>query len=82
MGVPRGSVGILWSTRRNCALRLAHLPASYAQALERLRRSDLMDQMQIDGTVEQRQLSRGHTNHVLVHRSVKECELLGHGFLG
>ena len=61
---------------RDRAMGLTHLAASYAQSLECLRRSDLVHQMQID--VEQRQLSGGNTDDVLVPDFVQQCELLGH----
>ena len=64
MGVPRGSVGILWSTVATVRLRLAHPASGRTQAVEGLRRSDLMDQVQV--YIEKRQALRRRTDHVLV----------------
>src|SRR5271156_189381 len=66
--------------RRHRTLGLPDLAARHSQALEGLRRRDLMNQMQID--VDQRQLSRWNTDHVLTPDFVKQRECLSHRFLG
>src|ERR1700722_14355990 len=64
--------------RRERPLRLPYLAPCHAQSLKRLRRSDLMHQMQID--VQQRQLSGRNTDHVLPPDLVKYCRSLRHLF--
>ena len=64
MGVPRGVGRNIVVDRGHRAVRLAHLAPGGAQAIESLRRSHFVNQVQVD--IEQRLAVRGGGNDVLV----------------
>ena len=61
---PSMVVGTLWSTVAMVAIGAAHLAAGEAQTLKGLRRSDLVEQLQVD--VEQGGLALGLDHDVLL----------------
>ena len=74
-----GVVGTLWSTVATVRSGRRTLRPASAQAVERLRRSDLVDQVQID--VEQRRLVVGLADDVRIPKLFKECAWFRHGLL-
>ena len=76
IGVPRGSVGTYGPRWRPCVQRGALAPGG-AQTVKGLRRSDLVDQVQVD--IENRRPTGRFDNQVRVPDFFKQCACHGHG---